>query len=220
MLEEFFLDAHIEKELSKIKSHLVDYATMMTIILNNGYTSVKDKIDILKKNGSIKTLKKGLYVHTSQYTQNIISKEIIANNLLSPSYISFDYALSFYGLIPERVYHINSATTKRTKSFDTDFGIFKFVKTKKELFCIGLKIESLSQGTFLIATKEKALCDKIYFTKNISIKSKKSMYTFLLDDLRIDIDDLENFDIKIVLKYYEITKSKKIEFLLKIIKDF
>ena len=131
----------IEKSLMKSKSHIIDHATLSTILVNNGYKSIKDKIDNLKQKGIIRSLKKGLYIHNSQYTKNIISKEIIANNMLSPSYISFDYALYFYGLIPESVMDITSATTKRSKSFNTDYGVFSFKHIKKELFSIGLKIE-------------------------------------------------------------------------------
>ncbi len=209
----------IEKDLRQSQSHIIDHATLSTILLNHGYKAIKDKVDNLKQKGIIKTLKKGLYIHTSQYTNNIISKEIIANSMLSPSYISFDYALYFYGLIPESVVDVTSATTKRSKSFKTDYGVFSFRQVNKKLFSIGLTIQSCSNGNFLIATKEKALCDKIYFSKDIKITTLKVMVDFLVNDLRIDFDELEDFDIDILIKYQEITKSKKIEFLVKIIEE-
>ena len=213
------MNALIEKDLRQSKSHIIEHATLSTILLNHGYKSIKDKIDNLKRKGIIKTLKKGLYIHTSQYTNNIISKEIIANSMLSPSYISFDYALYFHGLIPESVIDITSATTKRSKSFKTDYGIFSFRQVNKKLFSIGLKIKSGSNGNFLIATKEKALCDKIYFTKDIKITTYEAMVDFLVNDLRIDFDELEDFDLDILRKYNEITKSTKIKFLIKIIEE-
>ena len=123
----------IEKNLAKYKTHIIDYPTLKSIIINNGYTSVKDKINNLKQKGIITTIKKGLYIHTSQYSEKIINKELIANNILGPSYISYDYALYLYGLIPETVYEITSATTKRTKSFKTKFGIFTYRRINKEL---------------------------------------------------------------------------------------
>lgn len=209
----------IEKELSQSKTHIIDHATISTILLNDGYTSVKDKIDNLKQKKILKTLKKGLYVHASQYGKNIISKEIIANNILSPSYVSFDYALYFYGLIPESVMDITSATIKRSKSFKTDYGVFSFKQIKKELFPIGLKIQSQQNGNFIIATKEKALCDKIYFTKDIKVTSVKTMMDFLLNDLRIDFDELEDFNIDTLYKYRNVTKSKKIKLLINIIEE-
>lgn len=209
----------IEKNLQQYQTHIIDHATISSILINNGYTGINDKINKLKKEGLLQTLKRGLYLHKSPFVSTNISKEIIANTLLSPSYISFDYALYFHGLIPESVFDVTSATTKRSKSFNTDVGVFSFKEIPKELYQIGLKIESTKNGNFIIATKEKALCDKVYYTKNIQITSKKSMIEFLQDDLRIDMDELENCDMNIFIKYYEISKSKKIKLLMEIIKD-
>jgi len=207
----------VEKKLQQYNTHIIDHATLATILLNCGYNGINDKINKLKKDGLLQTLKRGLYLHTSPFINNITSKEIIANTLLSPSYISFDYALYFYGVIPESVYDVTSATTKRSKKFTTLTGTYSFKQVKKELYPIGLKIESIKNGNFIIASKEKALCDKIYYTKDIQITSKKAMREFLEYDLRIDIDELEDCDIEIFQKYYKISKSKKIKFLLQVI---
>ena len=212
------MNIEIEKNLQQYNTHIIDHASLSTILLNNGYSRINDKINRLKKDGILQTLKRGLYLHKSPFVNNIISKEIVANILLSPSYISFDYALYFYGLIPESVYDVTSATTKRSKSFTTDIGTFSFKQVKKELYPIGLKIESMQNGNFIIASREKALCDKVYYAKDVKITSKKRMREFLEDDLRVDFDELEDCDIDIFKKYYEISKSKKIKFLLQVVK--
>lgn len=212
------MNISIEKNLQQYKTHIIDHATLSTVLVNNGYTGINDKINKLKKDGFLETLKRGLYLHRSPFSTTYVSKEIIANTLLSPSYISFDYALYFHGLIPENVYDITSATTKRSKSFKTKTGIYSFRSVKKELYSIGLKIESTKNGNFIIATKEKALCDKIYYTKDININSKKAMLEFLEDDLRIDMDELEDCNMQILKKYYEISKSKKINFLIQVMR--
>lgn len=211
------MDIAIEKALASFKSHIIDHATLANILLTLGYARINDKIADLKRKGMIVSLKSGLYVHTSPLSSNIVSKEIIANNLLGPSYISFDYALSFYGLIPERVHEVTSATTKRSKAFQTDFGVFSYRQISKELYPIGLQIHSLKNGNFLMASKEKALCDKVYFTKDISIRTKSAMMEFLINDLRIDLDELINCDIETLKHYKNISKSKKIELLASIL---
>lgn len=110
------MDLLIEKKLSKYKTHIIDYATLKSILVNIGYTNINDKINNLKQKGIIKSVKKELYIHTSLINKNIVSKELISNNLLgTPSYISLDYALYFYGLIPESVREITAITTKRSK---------------------------------------------------------------------------------------------------------
>lgn len=214
------MNLKIEQELSKFKTHIIDYASLKSVLICMGYLNINKKINNLKQKGIIRPLKKGLYIHTSVINKNIISKNIISNVLLgSPSYISLDYALSFHGLIPESVYEITAITTSRSKKYNTDFGIFSYKHIKKELFPVGLKIESTQQGNFLIASKEKAVCDKIYFTKDANLSSKQKMSIFFKDDLRINIDDLRNCNRKVISDYYNISKSKKIKILLNLIKE-
>jgi len=71
----------------------------------------------------------------------------------------------------------------------------------------------------MMASKEKALCDKVFSTKGIKISSKKVMLVFLEEDLRVDMDELFDMDLEIVKKYAEISKSKRVEFLHKVLKD-
>ena len=214
------MDLLIEKKLSKYKTHIIDYAALKSILVNMGYENINDKINNLKQKGIIKSLKKGFYIHTSLINKNIVSKEFISNNLLeSPSYISLDYALFFYGLIPEAVHEITAVTTKRSKKFKTDIGIFSYRHIKKELFSIGIKTENTKRGNYLIAGKEKAICDKIYFTKGVELTSKSSLIEFIENDLRIDTDEFANFNIKFFSEYYQISKSKKIKILMNLIKE-
>jgi hypothetical protein len=213
------MDIAIEKSLQQYTTHIIDHATLSSIIFNNGYTGINDKINKLKKKGYIETLKRGLYLHISPFVQSTVYREIIANTMLSPSYISFDYALYYHGLIPESVFDVTSATTKRSKSFKSQSGTYSFKQIKKELFPLGLMIKSTKNGNFMIASKEKALCDKVYYTKDIQITSKKSMISFLVDDLRVDVDELEDCDMSIFIKYFEISKSKKIKFLIEALED-
>ena len=98
---------NIKKYLQKYP--LIDYATIRNLLAGNGYKYINDKIKYMKQQGLLTSLKKGLYVYNSPYVKTLISKEIIANNLLGPSYISYEYALSYHGLTPERVEEVTSA---------------------------------------------------------------------------------------------------------------
>ena len=214
------MDLLIENKLSEYKTHIIDYATLKSILKNMNYENINNKIADLRKKNILKSIKKGLYVHNSQITKNIISKELVSNLLLaSPSYISLDYALHFYGLIPESVHEITAITSKRSKVFKTDIGIFSYKQIRNELFRLGITIERLKYANFLIASKEKALCDKVYLTSGLELSSKNSMIDFLEKDLRIDTDDLEGLNSDIFLEYYQISKSKKINILLNLIKE-
>ncbi len=211
------MNVTIEKTLQKYP--LVDYATIKNLLSKNGYKYINDKIKYMKKQGLLTSLKKGLYVYNSPYVETLVSKEIIANNLLGPSYISYEYALSYYNLIPERVEEITSATTKRSKSFSTSYGVFSYRHIDKKLFALGVKIVSSKQGNFMIASKEKALCDKVFAIMGTKIASKKAMRVFLEEDLRIDTDELDDIDLDIIRQYALISKSKRVEFLYKVLKD-
>lgn len=208
----------LERVLDTYPSRIIEHATLSSILENLAYKRINDKIVKLKNKDILTPLKSGLYVYNPLYNNTLLSKEIIANILLGPSYVSLDFALWFHGLIPESVHEITSITTKRSKSFETHYGVFSYVLIKKELFNIGLEIKTSKSGNFIMASKEKALCDKVYFTKDIDLRSQKAMREFLEDDLRIDMDELENCDIKIFEEYTKVSKSKKIEVLTKVIK--
>lgn len=110
--------------------------------------------------------KKGLFVRLRNgvysLTSNIPSEFIVANKLYQPSYISFEYALSYYHLIPETIYTITSATTKPTREFEALDKVFRYYKIKKEAF-LGYEPRKIDNVTVLIAEPEKALVDYLYF---------------------------------------------------------
>lgn len=210
----------LEKELNRYQSRIIEHATLSSILKKMDYKRINDKIAQLKNKGILTPLKNRYYIYNPLHDDSLISKEVIANTLLGPSYISLEYALWFYDLIPESVYEVTSVTTKRSKSFDTPYGVFSYRQTKKELFNVGLEIQSSKNGNYIIASKEKALCDKLYFAKDLELRSKKAMREFLEDDLRLDTDWFGNCDMSIFQTYFKISRSKKIETLIKVVKEF
>ena len=90
------------------------------------------------------------------------SDKAIANRLYAPSYISFEHAMSRYGLIPESVYAITSATTRITRTFTVNNKNFEYAHIKKQAFR-GYRAEKIDGVTVLIATPEKAFVDYYYF---------------------------------------------------------
>ena len=79
-----------------------------------------------KKSGLLLPLKRNLYVLNEYDSKKTPSRFYIANQLVFPSYISLETALSFYGVIPERVYSVTSVTSKKTAQFSNSFGTFTF----------------------------------------------------------------------------------------------
>lgn len=102
-------------------------------------------------------LKKGLYALRTDFP----SDEEIANRLYQPSYLSLEYALSKYGLIPESVYQITSVTTKPTRIFTVNGKTYSYTKIKKQAYT-GYQLANESGIRFLIAEPIKAVIDYLY----------------------------------------------------------
>ena len=98
----------------------------------------------------------------------------------NPSYVSLESALSFYGLIPERVFSVSSMTFKTSKKFTNEFGNFEYIKIPTPYYSFGIKRISIRDGQFsLMAMAEKALMDKVITTAGIIIRSETVSYTHL-----------------------------------------
>ncbi|HAP43067.1 MAG: hypothetical protein A2087_09825 [Spirochaetes bacterium GWD1_61_31] len=54
------------------------------------------------------------------------SGPLIANRLCQPSYLSERWALSWYGLLPEKVNLLTSVTPRGTCDYSNEFGAFRY----------------------------------------------------------------------------------------------
>ncbi len=110
-------------------------------------------LERLTKQGILKRIAKGVYCSLLYEPE----KFEIANVLYQPSYISFESALNFYGILVQTPFIITSATVKRTHFVETPYGEFQYIHLSKERFFGYEKIEN-----FVIATPEKSLIDELY----------------------------------------------------------
>ena len=156
------------------------------------------KIQSLEKSGELIRLKRGLYVVNPKISGKSISAPLCANHIYGPSYVSLRWALRWYGLIPEQVHRMTSTTIKRSRSFETPIGFFDYYQVKPSYFCIGLRIIQEEGISFMMATPEKALCDFILYDSYLPNRSLKGLLQYLEEDLRLDMDELANFDVKII----------------------
>lgn len=118
--------------------------------------------------------------------------EQIANHLYEPSYVSLEWALAYYGMIPEGVYNVSSITTNETKSFKTSLCWFFYEFLEPYRFNIGITHIQNSIGGFLMATPEKALADLIHLRSNDL--DVNELVVDLLEGRRIDESDLEKLN--------------------------
>ena len=161
-------------------------------------SSPSEKIRALEKDGQLIRLKRGLYVVSSEVSGKPINACLCANHIYGPSYVSQQWALRWYGLIPERVYTMTSVTTKRTREFENSLGRFTYEQVKPEYFAIGIDNVEEDGVTFLMASREKALCDLILHDTYLPQQSVKGMWQYLEEDIRFDVDELATFDVSII----------------------
>jgi len=172
-----------------IKSYLLEVIMLKTraIVMYElrDYASPKAKLTQMIKKGDILQICRGVYC-----TSKDDPRLPIASMIHSPSYISFETALSYHQMIPERTYAIMSAGFRLNKdlSYDTPLGRYSFHYIPEAVFPWGLSPAQEKGYGFRLATKEKALCDTLY--KIRGIKSIKAMEALLFEDLRMDRDEI------------------------------
>jgi hypothetical protein len=162
-----------------------DYQALLDAL--KAYSRPRDKISDMLRKGVIIRVKKGLYILGENYRRRPYSRELMANLIYGPSYISMDFALQFYGMIPERVEAVTSVTTGRSRRFMTPLGLFVYRNNPLPLFRFGMtRIEIDKDTAFLMATPEKALCDKIRDDRGVGWRSLKAVRHHLIEGLRME----------------------------------
>jgi len=184
------------------------------------YKRPHDKIDELVKQGLLLQVKRGLYIPGPNL--NIASPELflLANHLYGPSYVSLDSALSYWGFIPERVYEISSVTPNQSKKYKTTIGRFSYTHLALPYYSFGIKQVALTKKqTVLMASPEKALCDKIVTTSGVLLRSVKQTLELLIEDFRIDKQMLRNLDTTIISSWLkDAPKENSLMILVKTLK--
>ena len=176
------------------------------------YKSPDNKIVRMTGNKEIIKLTKGLYE-----TDKTVAGYLLAGSIYGTSYLSLDYALSLYGLIPERVVEYTSVTsdTGKKKLYKNYFGTYTYRDIPLAAFPYEVKLRKEGEYSYWIASPCKALCDKLYSLK--PVKNKSELKSLLFDDLRIDEDEFNKLDKEILLDLCPLYKCTNLKLLRKVI---
>ncbi len=166
--------------------------TQNLLPLLSSYTNPHDLISRMCKKGELIRLKNGFFVIADKIKDDRTPYEQIANVLYGPSYLSYEWALSYYGMIPEGVYVVTSACAVQSKSYTTPLGTFEYSFLSHARYVTGVTQKENSAGNFLIATPEKALADLVH-SKSKKLNSKELLID-LVEARRIDEEVLKNLD--------------------------
>ena len=172
------------------------------------YSDPHGKISRDVKNRLIFPIIRGLY-ETDDKTSGLL----LASVIYGPSYISFDYALSYHGLIPERVVLYTNATfnKRRSKMFKTNFGNYYYRDIPKDAYPYGIQIILHDKYVVFMAKPEKALLDKLYTISPVS--NKTELKKLLFEDLRIDEEMFANLDKDLMIQLIPKYKSTNLNIL-------
>lgn len=172
------------------------------------YSNPRMKLSREVKSGKYMRLKRDLY-EDDRTVPNIA----LAQAIYGPSYISFDYALSYYGMIPEHPYNVSCATYKKRKDkvFNTDICSFYYSDVPSQVFHLGVEYMSIRDRAFYMATMEKALCDKLYKVRPaINLSEFEEL---LFDDMRLEEDLLFNLNKETIKEYSELYRCRNVSML-------
>jgi len=127
--------------------------------------SLKVVLHRLVRQGVLSRLRRGVY----ELVVDPANIRVVANQLYYPSYVSFETALSDYGILSQIPYTVTFATTKKSKKITIRDSEVEYTQLRNDLF-FGY---TLNNGIY-IAEPEKALLDQLYLVsrgkRSVNIK--------------------------------------------------
>jgi predicted transcriptional regulator of viral defense system len=164
----------------------------------------RQQLNCWHNQGYIKPLAGGYYILADRAIDEMVLF-MVANKIYEPSYVSLESALAYYGVIPETVLGVTSVSSRKTKQYDTNWGVFSYRSVKPQIM-IGYQVISNSpEKKFKIASLEKALLDYLYLHSNI-----QSMADF--EGLRWNRTQLHDMlDHSIFTRYVNIFDKRSLE---------
>lgn len=162
-----------------------------------------------QKSGYIKKLANNFYVLADR-EPDMTDMGLVANKLYEPSYLSLEYALRHYNLIPEMIYLHTGVSTRKTKMIKTPIGNFSYRTIKPELF-FGYRLIGQGSRHFKIAEIEKAILDFFYLRKDLRSEDD-------IEELRINpLEFKEQVNQTKLKKYLKKFGSRPLERTIKIL---
>lgn len=185
---------------------LKDSLTIMQEL--SGYGNPKTRLSRLLKAGTLTQVRRGLFVEGEAPPPKVLAPVIYG-----PSYLSFQYALAFHGLIPEGVPIFTSAAygKNKDKAFSTPFGEYTYAYLPKAVYPYGIERREEAGYPYLVACPEKALSDSVYKTRGIETLDDISQ--LLGEDWRMDPDELAGLQWNQLAEWSPLYRSRPVALL-------
>lgn len=180
----------------------------------SNYAKIYDKVRHEVQAGRLIPLVRELYE-----TDSSIDGKYLAGRIFGPSYLSFDYALYVYSLIPEAVYKTYTSATfdkRKAKKYQNYFGTFVYRDIPTAVYPLGVLVFEENGYSYQIATPEKALCDKLYTLS--PVKNLSEFNSLLFEDLRIDENEFNKLSVETIEKLAPLYHASNLKLLIKFIR--
>ncbi len=148
---------------------------MLIFTENHGYVSTGEiqeqgihntYLAELEKEGTIRKVKRGLYVLTNHEPRSSLIEAIC---LVTDGVICLNSALAFYHLTTFQPLAVEIAIEHKRKIVLPSHPPIHLVYFGKKRFEIGISFQKINDGKIRIYNKEKTLCDAVYYRHKIGI---------------------------------------------------
>lgn len=126
----------------------------------------RQQLNYWHNQGYIKSLAGGYYILADRVMDEMVLF-MVANKIYEPSYVSLESALAYYEIIPETVLGVTSISSRKTKQYESAWGVFSYRSVKPQTMIGYQVIENTLAIKFKIAYLEKALLDYLYLNSEI-----------------------------------------------------
>lgn len=149
--------------------------------------------------GKLDQIRRGWYLIRKPYRSKEVPAPFIANRVVHPSYLSTEWALQYYEMIPEYVPNPTSVTTAPGIQFSSGGTLFIYYHVQPSFFC-GYTCKEYYKNNIFVALPEKALMDKIY----LFIWQNRYSLEWLKE---LRLQNMDKFDCQKFLSYTEISQK-------------
>lgn len=164
----------------------------------------RQQLNYWQNQGYIKPLVGGYYALWDRLLDEMYLF-MVANKAYEPSYVSLESALAYYGVIPETVFGVTSVSTRKTKKYESRWGIFSYRSVKPEIMIGYQIIENKPGNKCKLASLEKAVLDYLYLNTDIHSRAD-------FEELRWNRTQLDRqLDRSILAKYLHIFDKRALE---------
>lgn len=175
------------------------------------------------KNDLLLPLRKGLYLTSaaSTYESNKVAlAELVASKLRMKSYISLEYVLEDFNMLPPRpVRSVTSITDGQTSTYGNFVGNFVYRNIKPNCY-FGYEEVKFHNQIYYVATKAKALFDYLYLRPEFGSRSEKYLRVQLFEKSSLQWENFSEEDFIFFESYVWRSNSFKMMRLRRVIAEY